>query len=69
MAIQKKMLAEPPASIEKPTAPNPSLRPDAEAVVTDAIHRVYRRYGQNLSAFFNDVRQEGAHSHESAKHS
>jgi hypothetical protein len=76
MATQKKMVTEQPTTLEPATASNPPARPEAEAEVTDAIHRVFRHYGQNLSAFFDDVRQEGAHTseqfplfHTAAKHS
>jgi hypothetical protein len=64
MATQKKVLAEQPANLEAASASNPPARPAAEAEVTDAINRVYRHYGRNLSAFFNDVRREAAHPSE-----
>jgi hypothetical protein len=53
------MVGEQETSIETAASTIRSARPQAEAEIIDAIHRVYHQYGRNLSAFFDDVREKG----------
>jgi hypothetical protein len=54
---KKKTCRVPPDSVPKETTQKPKMN-HAEADIDQAVERVYRMYGPDLSAFFNAVEQQ-----------